>query len=144
MNPDAKRILVIPCHAVNHWFLILRIKLQGGKYQVIILDSLGKKSGNSYMPNLRERLKQSNLINKKDKCTVLDTIRQTESECGVRMASYMVMLRSIDCQRLSDEDIIARIKRYVAGERKYPKTLAEHRRLTIHRLLVNEQASIKE
>ena len=137
------RILIIPCHAINHWFLIVRIKLAKERHQVFLFDSLGKENGNRYLPKLRGKLKELNLINKKDKCTILDTISQTESECGARMVSYMVMLRSMDLQSIRDEEIIRRIKRYVAGERTNPKTLAAHRRLTIHRLLVKEQAEIK-
>jgi hypothetical protein len=143
------RILIIPCHAImntgaHHWFLTLRIKIKKGKHQVIVIDSQGKKSGNGYMQKLRNKLKQVNLITKKDNCNVLDTIDQTENECGIRMASYMVMLRSMDIQHIRDEEIIRRIKRYVAGERKNPKTLAAYRRLTLHRLLENEQAEMKK
>ena len=39
--------------------------------------------------------------------------------------------------------MISRIKRYVAREERNPKTLAAYRRLTIHRLLKNEQAEKK-
>ena len=138
------RILIIPCHAVNHWFLTLRIKLQGGKHQVIIIDSLGQKSGNSYMPELRERLKQMNLITKKEKCTVLKTRGQTEVECGVRMAAYMVLFRSMDLQQLRDGQILERLKGYVAREKSSAGNLAAQRRTNIHRLLEEEQAKVKE
>ena len=138
------RLLVIPCHAVNHWFLILRIKLQGGKHQVIILDSLGKKSGNSYMPQFRDKLKQMKLTTKKDKYMVLDTKNQTEAECGVRMAAYMVLFRSMEIQQLRDAQILERIKGQVATEKDFAGELAVHRRRAIHRLLANEQAKLRK
>jgi Ulp1 family protease len=138
------RILVIPCHAVNHWFLTLRIKLQGGKHQVLIIDSLGQKSGTGYMSKIRERLKQMNLITKKDKCTVLKTRGQAEVECGVRMAAYMVLFRSMNLQQLRDAQILQRIKSHMATENGFAGELAAHRRKAIHRLLVNEQAKIRK
>jgi hypothetical protein len=138
------RILVIPCHAVNHWFLTLRIKLQGGKHQVLIIDSLGQKSGTGYMSKIRERLKQMNLITKKDRCTVLKTRGQVEAECGVRMAAYMVLFRSMNLQQLRDGQIIQRIKGQVATEKGFAGDLAAHRRRVIHRLLVNEQATLRK
>ena len=51
------RILIIPCHDTNHWFLTIRIKLEGGNHQVLIIDSLGKESGRKHMPKIRGRLK---------------------------------------------------------------------------------------
>ena len=39
------RILLIPCHAVNHWFLIIRLRLEKGNNQIFVLDSLGQESG---------------------------------------------------------------------------------------------------
>ena len=138
------RILLIPCHAANHWFLALRIKEKKGKQQVILIDSLGRKSGNSKMPKLRESLKRLNLITKKDRCTVLDTQTQTENECGIRMVTYMVLFRSMDIQQLQDAQILQRLKGQVARERSFPANLAAHRRTNIHRLLQHEQAKMKK
>jgi Ulp1 family protease len=138
------RILVLPCHAVNHWFLTIRIKLNRGKHQVIIIDSLGQKSGNGYLPKLRGKLKEVHLITKKDKCIALDTQDQTEVECGVRMATYMVLFRSMDLQQLRDGQILERLKGYVAREKSSAGNLAAQRRTNIHRLLEEEQAKVKE
>ena len=138
------RILIIPCHATNHWFLALRIKQKKGTHQVILIDSLGKKSGNSKMPKLRERLKQLNLITKKDRCTVLDTKIQTENECGIRMVAYMVLYRYMDIPQLKDTQILQKLNWQVATEKSFPGNLAAHRRTTIHRLLENEQALMKK
>ena len=110
---------------------------------MIIIDSLGQKSGNSYMPELRERLKQMNLITKKEKCTVLKTRGQTEVECGVRMAAYMVLFRSMDLQQLRDAQILGTIKSQVAKEKGFKGDLAERRRRHMHMMLQNEQEKIR-
>jgi hypothetical protein len=94
------------------------------------------------MSKLRERLKQLNLITQKDKCMVLDTKLQTQSECGIRMAAYMVLFRSMDLQQLRDAQILQRIKSHVTTEMGFAGELAAHRRRAIHRLLVNEQETI--
>ena len=96
------------------------------------------------MPKVRERLKQMNLITKKDKCIALDTQDQTEVECGVRMAKYMVLFRSMDLQHLRDGQILERLKGYVAREKSSTGNLAAQRRTNIHRLLEEEQAKVKE
>jgi hypothetical protein len=88
--------------------------------------------------------KYNNLITKKEKCTVLKTRGQTEVECGVRMAAYMVLFRSMDLQQLRDAQILERIKGQVATEKDFAGELAVHRRRAIHRLLVNEQAKLRK
>ena len=153
-TPDSRiataksRILLIPCHAImitgeHHWFLTIRIKVTGGKHEILIIDSLGKDSGEEYRKKTRPRLIKMKLITKKDKSTVLKTKIQTENECGVRIVAYMIMMRNMDLQNRRSAEIIAKIKSYVARERGFTGDLAAHRRLTIHRLIKNEQARIK-
>jgi hypothetical protein len=67
------RILLIPCHTGNHWFRTIRIKQAKGKHQVIIIDSLGKESGDKYVNKIREGLKRMKLIAHKVRCHVFDT-----------------------------------------------------------------------
>ena len=74
----------------------------------------------------------------------MDTKGQTENECGIRMAAYMVLFRSMDIKKIIDGQVIQRIKGQVNTEKGYPGNLAAHRRKTIHRLLVNEQALMKK
>jgi hypothetical protein len=138
------RILIIPCHAINHWFLTLRIKLAKGQHQIIIIDSLGLKSGNGYLTKIRGKLKELNLITKKDRCIALDAKDQREVECGARMATYMVLFRSMDLQQLRDGQVMERIKGYVAREKGFSGDLAAHRRSNVHRVLEEEQAKVKE
>ena len=131
-------------HAINHWFLTVRIKLQGGKHQVIILDSLGNESGNGYLRKLKGKLQQMKLTTKKDKYMVFDTKNQTEAECGVRMAAYMALFRSMDIQKMKDGQIIQKIKGQVAREKGFSGDLAAHRRRHIYTILQNEQAKVRK
>jgi hypothetical protein len=143
------RVLLIPCHAfttteMQHWFLTIRIKLTGGKHEIMIIDSLGKKSGDKYRKVIRQKLIKMGMIKKKDKCTALNTRQQTELECGIRMAAYMTLFRSIEFQQTRDSEIIERIKGYVTNEKNFQGDLAAHRRLKIHRLIKAEQELIKK
>ena len=70
------------------------------------------------------------------------TIGQTETECGVRMAAYMILFRSLDIKQTKTEDIINIIQGYVASERKHKATLSAKRRKDISRLLKYEQKLI--
>ena len=96
------------------------------------------------MPKLRDRLIQLNLIHRRDKCTVLDTVGQTEKECGIRMVGYMVLFRSMNIQQLKDAQIVQRIKGQVTTEKRFPGNLAAYRRMKIHKLLESEQAQMKK
>ena len=72
------------------------------------------------------------------------TIEQTEIECGIRMAAYMTLIRSIDVNHLRADEIISKVNKYVACERNFTKELAACRRSDIHRMLENEQQLIKK
>ena len=141
------RVLLIPCHAItgtemHHWFLTIKIKLDGDKQEIIVIDSLGRNSGDKHNKNIRKKLIKMGMIKKKDKCTALNVIQQTEVECGIRMAAYIMLFRKIDFQQTSYTEIIARIKGYVARERNFKGNLAAHRRKTIHTLVKNAQEQI--
>ena len=84
------------------------------------------------------------MITRKDKCTALNTRQQTKLECGIRMAAYMTLFRSIDFQQTRETEIIERIKGYVAREKNFKGDLAAHRRNTIHTLVKNEQELIRK
>ena len=90
----------------------------------MVIDSLGKDSGEEYRKKIRQGLVKMNLLKKKDKSTALTTKIQTESECGVRMVAYMKMMRSMDLESIRSEEIIERIKSYVTRERSFPGDLA--------------------
>ena len=143
------RILLIPCHAItttemHHWFLTIRFKLAGGKHEIMVIDSLGEKSGERYKKKIRQQLISMGMITRKDKCTALNTRQQTKLECGIRMAAYMTLFRSIDFQQTRETGIIERIKGYVAREKNFKGDLAAHRRNTIHTLVKNEQELIQK
>ena len=84
------------------------------------------------------------LIEGKDKCIAMNTTEQTETECGVRMVAYMVLLRSINIQSTTTEEVIKTFQRYVASEKKHRATLAAQKRKNISRLLENEQKLIRK
>ena len=88
---------------------------------------------------IRKRMKYMNLIRQQDKCKAMRTIGQTETECGVRMAAYMILFRSLDIKQTKTEDIINIILGYVASERKHKATLSAKRRKDRSRLLKCEQ-----
>jgi hypothetical protein len=153
ITPDSRiataqsNILLIPCHAnmitgEQHWFLTIRIKLADDKHIILILDSLGKASGEAYWPSLRRGLKRLQLITNKDRCIVLDTKGQSEKECGIRMTAYMVLFRSINTSD-KGEKTVARLKRYTARERTFLGDLAVQRRSDMFRIIKNEQDRIK-
>ena len=142
------RVLLIPCHAItttemHHWFLTIKIKHEGGKHEILVVDSLGKKSGERYKKEIRQKLIKMGMITRKDKCTAVNTRQQTELECGIRMAAYMMLFRSIDFQQTRATAIIERIKGYVANERNFQGDLAARRRLHIYTLIKAEQELIK-
>ena len=141
------KILLIPCHdngGVQHWFLTIRCKHEEGKHTIIIIDSLGHKTGKGRISIIKGNLKKVNLIGKKDRCIAMNTVGQTERECGIRMAAYMTLFRSLDVQHLNTEEIINRTNRYVAHERNFTDDLAARRRADIHRMLETEQKLIRK
>ena len=138
------RILLIPCHANNHWFLIIRLKIGGGNHKMFVLDSLGKESSLKYAKSIRGNMKRISLIGKKDKIITLDTRGQTEVECGVRMIAYMVIFRNMEITKLSDGQISENIKSQVAREKGFTGDLAERRRKHMHIMLMKEQNKMKK
>ena len=129
---------------MHHWFLTIRIKHEGGEHTTMIIDSLGYEAGKRRVAMIKGKLKKMRLMRKKDKCIVSKTIEQTEVECGIRMAAYMTLIRSIDVKHLRANEIISKVNKYVACERNFTKELAACRRSDIHRMLENEQQLIKK
>ena len=126
---------------MHHWFLTIRCKHEGGTHTILIIDSLGNKTAKRRISSIKGKLKNMNLIGKKDKCVALNTVEQRDAEYGIRMAVYMVFFRNLNVQLLRTAEIIKLIREYVASERAI-KELAAHRRKSIHRLLENEKKLI--
>ena len=65
---------------MHHWFLTIRCKHEGGTHTILIIDSLGNKTAKRRISSIKGKLKNMNLIGKKDKCIALNTVEQRDAE----------------------------------------------------------------
>ena len=130
-------VLLIPCHheAINHWYLLARVKVQGGKHNVYIFDSMGMVFARNNMKKIKESLITINLMDETDKCIPLNLKRQTEQECGVRMMNYMLMFKEWVDRNKEAHHIIRQLTRATKSERKEKSDLAKASRKKISDLL---------
>jgi hypothetical protein len=92
----SSKILLIPCNfpgdnefESGHWILAIREKGVNGKHKLHVLDSLGKKSGVRYRTIIMNKLIYTPFYRSFPKGKAFDAAKQSENECGARMAKYM-------------------------------------------------------
>ena len=139
-------VLLIPCHdeAGNHWFLLARIKMPGGKHNVYIFDSMGIALARSRMKKVKKLLMAIHLMEKTDKCCPMDVRRQTEQECGVRMMDYMLMIRECVDRNKEGTTIIRQMCRNTKVEKKSTHDLAQGSRRKISNFLKTRRENAVE
>ena len=139
-------VLLIPCHhaAFNHWYLLARIKVQGGKHNVYIFDSMGIVFTKKNMKKVKELLMAINLIDETDNCIPMNVKRQTEQECGVRMMNYMVMFKEWVNRNNEARSIIRQLNRATKAERKGESDLAKASRKKISDFLKGQKENALE
>jgi hypothetical protein len=82
-------ILIIPCHFPGHWALALRVILPTGKHVLHVLESLGKEASKATFGKVREHLRDTPIIKNKVKFKAFNIKKQSDDECGLRMAKYI-------------------------------------------------------
>jgi hypothetical protein len=90
------KLLMIPCNfpgesevEEGHWTLAIREKGEKGKHKLHVLDSLGQDSGRQHRNIIARKLIRSPIFPNFPKGKSFDVLRQTECECGARVAIYM-------------------------------------------------------
>jgi hypothetical protein len=148
------KVLLIPCHIVklnnqkqitmSHWVLAARIKTQESRYKLVVFDSCGIKGARKQIRIIRRHLIRIKLVEEKDAWEALSLKEQTEQECGIRMAVYM--LKFMDWARTQEQThrIIKKIHKTNSNEQADTGDLASKYRKYIHQLLIREQNKLKE
>ena len=92
----SSKILLIPCNfpgenkfESGHWILAIREKGVNGTHKLHVLDSLGKESGARYRTIIMNKLIYTPFYRSFPKGKAFDAAKQSENECGARMAKYM-------------------------------------------------------
>ena len=108
---------------------------------MLIFDSIHKTAGHQRIPKIRKLLLRPKVITKRDKCEAMHTQPQSESECGSRMAMYMLafgkILKGLD---VKTRDIKHEIENHLDRERRMG-TIDENllARTTMQEVLYNKQ-----
>jgi hypothetical protein len=127
---------MIPCNfpgksevEVGHWTLAIREKGENGKHKLHILDSLGRGSGRTHKDIIANKLANTPLFQGFPKGKIFDVVKQTENECGARMAKYMMDITHNYCTKNKKESITYIIGKTVQRETEKGKNeLTECRR----------------
>ena len=90
------KMLLIPCNfpgksavEVGHWILAIRERVENGNNKLHILDSLGKESGRRHKDTIANKLANTPFFKGFPKGKIYDVVKQSECECGARVAKYM-------------------------------------------------------
>jgi hypothetical protein len=137
-------VLLIPCHdeAGNHWYLLARIKMPGGKHNVYIIDSMGIALARSRMKKIKDLLTAIHLMDETDECIPINVKRQTEQECGVRMMNYMMMFKECVNRNSEGQRIIRQMNRNIKSERQSTHELAKASRKKMCKILKRQKENV--
>ena len=88
---------MIPCNfpgksavEAGHWILAIREKGENNKHKLhILVDSLGKDSGRRHKDVIANKLANTPFFKGFPKGKVFDAMKQSECECGARVAKFM-------------------------------------------------------
>ena len=125
---------------VGHWiFLAIREKGNNGKHNLHILDSLGVESGRRHRDILQSKLAHTPFFQGFPKAKALDVKKQSECECGARVAKCMEDLTN-NYEKMGEMDSITNmIGRSVQWEKGQGKNEVRYCRIRIKDRLEGEK-----
>ena len=129
---------------MSHWVLAARIRTQESQYKLMIFDSCGIKAARKQLRTIRRHLIRIKLLEENDAWEALSLREQTEQECGVRMAIYMI--RFMEWARAQEQSrrVITQIHKTISHEQADKADLASKYRKYLYQMLEREQNKIKK
>jgi hypothetical protein len=148
------RVLLIPCHIIkenkqkeiimSHWVLAVRIRIHENKHKLLVFDSCGIKAARKQLKEIRKQLMKINLLEKNDAWEALSLKEQTEQECGIRMAIYMLQFSKWARTQQQPDRIIQQIHSTIAHEKTTKVDLASEYRKQIYQVMQREQNRLRK
>jgi hypothetical protein len=146
------RVLLIPCHIVEideesqkemrHWVLVARFKLEGNTCKFLVFDSMGVKWGSRRKKKIRGFFMSINLAIANDTWQVVKTRLQTEYECGIRMAMYMLKFRTWAVRHTQPKEFAEKVEWLINEEKRNKGDIAAEYRGELRAMLQEEQRRI--